>query len=161
MMVSDFPGFRSFADRASRLGELFSRCETFERVIAYLKRLLSQCEHKNGWAMPPDGVQYLLERARWDPEAARDMLRQWVADYLGSPDSVLILDETGFIKKGQHLPTRPAADLILVQATCALGGLKASLDMPALAGNPGQSLQRDLIAGSKHDIKRLLGRVGT
>ena len=109
MMVSDFPDFRAFDDMTSRLGTLFSRSETRERAMAYLKGLLGQCERKNGWQLAewlgdatPDGVQYLLERARWDPEAARDVLRQWVADYLGSPDGMLILDETGFIKKGQH-----------------------------------------------------------
>ncbi|WP_220254433.1 transposase [Vreelandella rituensis] len=48
------------------------------------------------------GVQYLLERARGDLDAARDVLCQWVAEYLGSPDGVLILDETGFLKKRKH-----------------------------------------------------------
>nr|WP_087720737.1 hypothetical protein [Salinicola salarius] len=66
---------------ASRLGTLFPRSETRERAIAYIKGPLRQCERKNGWQLAewlgdatPDGVQYLLERARWDPEAARDMM---------------------------------------------------------------------------------------
>lgn len=109
MVCCDFPDPRCFDAMASRLGTLFPRSETRERAMAYIKGLLSQCERKNGWQLAewlgdatPDGVQYLLERARWDPEAARDVLRQWITEYLGSPDGVLILDETGFIKKGQH-----------------------------------------------------------
>jgi SRSO17 transposase len=47
-------------------------------------------------------VQYLLDRARWDADAARDVLRQYVIHTLGSPAGVLVLDETGFIKKGQR-----------------------------------------------------------
>ncbi|SFU73751.1 IS701 family transposase [Halomonas korlensis] len=109
MVCCDFPDSRCFDTIASRLGPLFLRSETRMRAMAYIKGLLSQCERKNGWQLAewlgdatPDGVQYLLERARWDPEAVRDVLRQWITEYLGSPDGVLILDETGFIKKGQH-----------------------------------------------------------
>lgn len=46
--------------------------------------------------------QYLLERAEWDANAARDVLRDWVVEHLSSPDGVLVVDETGFIKKGRH-----------------------------------------------------------
>lgn len=96
-------------DLTGRLGPLFSRSETRHRALRYIQGLVSQCERKNSWHLAellgdptPDGVQYLLDRARWDAEEARDVLRQWVIDTLGSPDGVLILDETGFIKKGQH-----------------------------------------------------------
>ena len=50
----------------------------------------------------PDGVQHLLERAQWDADAARDVLREYVVEQLGERDAVLIVDETGFVKKGQH-----------------------------------------------------------
>jgi len=50
----------------------------------------------------PRWGQYLLDRARWNADVARDILRQWVIDTLGSPEGVLVLDETGFTKKGQH-----------------------------------------------------------
>ncbi len=109
MVRCDFPDPRCFEAMASRVGTLFPRSETRERAMAYIKGLLSQCERKNGWQLAewlgdasPDGVQYLLERARWDPEAAREVLRQWITKYLGSPVGVLILDGTGFIMKGQH-----------------------------------------------------------
>ncbi len=79
------------------------------RSLAYLKGLLSHVERKNGWQLAefmgeatPDGVQHLLERAHWDADEARDVLRSYVIEHIGDPDAVLIVDETGFIKKGQH-----------------------------------------------------------
>ncbi len=44
----------------------------------------------------------MLDRARWDADAARDQLREYVLEELSSPDAVLIADETGFLKKGMH-----------------------------------------------------------
>ncbi|OJB07689.1 transposase, partial [Burkholderia ubonensis] len=86
-----------------------SRSESRERSLSYLKGLLGTAERKNGWQLAewigdstPDGVQYLLERARWDADAARDVLRHYVVEQLGAPDAVLVVDETGFIKKGEH-----------------------------------------------------------
>ncbi len=109
MQAQDFSVSTLLDDVADRLGPLFPRSETRDSALRYLQGLLSQCERKNGWHLAewlgdatPDGVQYLLDRARWDAESARDVLRQWVSDTLGSPDGVLVLDETGFIKKGQH-----------------------------------------------------------
>jgi len=92
-----------------RLGELFRRPEPRQRSLAYLKGLLGTVERKNGWQLAewigestPDGVQHLLERAQWDANAARDVLREYVVEQLGERDAVLIVDETGFVKKGQH-----------------------------------------------------------
>lgn len=48
------------------------------------------------------GVQYLLDRARWDAEAVRDNVRNYVIEYPVKPDAVLLADEAGFIKKGRH-----------------------------------------------------------
>ncbi|MDR6504250.1 SRSO17 transposase [Burkholderia ambifaria] len=74
-----------------------------------MKGLLGAVERKNGWQLAewigestPDGVQHLLERAQWDVHAARDVLREYVVEQLGERDAVLIVDETGFVKKGQH-----------------------------------------------------------
>jgi SRSO17 transposase len=71
--------------------------------------LLGTVERKNGWQLAewigeatPDGVQHLLERAQWDPDAARDVLREYVVEQLGEREAVLIVDETGFLKKGEH-----------------------------------------------------------
>jgi SRSO17 transposase len=69
--------------------------------------LLEPLERRNGWQLAealgersPDGVQRLLRTARWDAEAVRDDLRAYVVEHLGDPDAVLVLDETGFLKKG-------------------------------------------------------------
>lgn len=92
-----------------RISGLFARSEARERSLAYLQGLLSGCERKNGWQLAewmgeeaPYRVQHLLDRARWDADAARDQLRDYVLEELSSPDAVLIADETGFLKKGLH-----------------------------------------------------------
>src|SRR5207244_7630565 len=50
----------------------------------------------------PYGVQHLLGRAPWDAAAIRDDLRSYVVEHLGHPPAVLVVDETGFLKKGPH-----------------------------------------------------------
>lgn len=88
---------------------LFVRSEARERSYAYLQGLLSHCERKNGWQLAewmgeiaPYRVQHLLDRACWDADQARDRLREYVLEQLSAPDAVLIVDETGFLKKGVH-----------------------------------------------------------
>jgi SRSO17 transposase len=90
-----------------RLGPRFGRVEPRRRAAAYLKGLLAPVERKNGWQLAeaagdrtPDGVQEFLSRVRWDADAVRDDLRTYVAEHLGDRDAVLVLDETGFVKKG-------------------------------------------------------------
>ena len=94
---------------ARRIGARFARSETRDHVRAYLIGLLGPVQRKNAWQVAeqigdddPDGVQYLMGRADWDPDAVRDDLRASVVETLGDPDAVLILDETGFLKKGVH-----------------------------------------------------------
>ena len=91
------------------MGDLFARSEVRGRSLAYLEGLLSGCERKNGWQVAecvgdasPYGMQYLLGRARLDADALQARLSEYVQAKLGSPDAVLILDETGFPKKGSH-----------------------------------------------------------
>jgi SRSO17 transposase len=91
------------------LAGLFARAEPRRRSLQYLKGCLSEVPRKNGWQLAewmgestPDGVQHLLERASWDAEAARDVLREYVVEHLGDEQGVLIVDETGFVKKGRH-----------------------------------------------------------
>jgi SRSO17 transposase len=69
--------------------------------------LLAPVDRRNGWQLAeqigersPDGVQRLLRTARWDAEAVRDDLRAYVVERLGDPAAVLVIDETGFLKKG-------------------------------------------------------------
>ena len=87
----------------------FPRREARHRAWAYIRGLLSPVERKNGWQLAevngdttPFGVQHLLGRARWDDEAVRDALRAYLVAHLGEPQAILVLDETGFLKKGQH-----------------------------------------------------------
>jgi SRSO17 transposase len=90
-----------------RIAGRFARSEQRRRSLAYLKALLSPVERKNGWQLAeqigerrPDGVQRLLNAADWDAEAVRDDLRSYVVEHLGDEEAVLIVDETGFVKKG-------------------------------------------------------------
>jgi SRSO17 transposase len=92
---------------ARRIGARFPRSETRERVRAYLIGLLGPVQRKNAWQLAeqigdadPYGVQYLMGRADWDPDAVRDDLREYVVETLGDPEAVLVLDETGFLKEG-------------------------------------------------------------
>jgi len=96
-----------FAALLARLGPRFGRVEPRRRAAAYLQGLLAPVERKNGWQLAaaagdrtPDGVQEFLSRVRWDADAVRDDLRVYVGQHLGDPGAVLILDETGFLKKG-------------------------------------------------------------
>ncbi|HEY5214688.1 MAG TPA: IS701 family transposase [Acidobacteriaceae bacterium] len=93
----------------SLIAGLFARSEARGRSLAYMQGLLSGCERKNGWQMAewmgeasPYAMQHLLDRASWDADAARDRVREYVVEALGSPEAVLIVDETGFVKKGVH-----------------------------------------------------------
>lgn len=97
------------ADVAERMGPYFTRIEARRRALAYVQGLLSSATRKNGWQLAeimadatPYGVQHLLGRAVWDVDALRDGLRTYVRDHLGRPDAVLVIDETGFLKKGSH-----------------------------------------------------------
>lgn len=92
---------------AERIGRRFARSEPRRRAVGYVRALLSDAERKNGWQVAehlgeatPDGVQHLLARADWDADAVRDDLMGYVAEHLGDPDGVLVVDETGFLKKG-------------------------------------------------------------
>jgi SRSO17 transposase len=71
--------------------------------------LLSDVDIRSCWQLAeqagdrsPNAMQRLLADAVWDADAVRDDLRCHVADELGDPDGVLILDDTGDLKKGVH-----------------------------------------------------------
>jgi SRSO17 transposase len=91
----------------ARIGPRFARLEVRRRAGAYLRGLLGPVERKNGWQLAeaagdarPDGMQDFLARMRWDADEVRDDLRAYVVEHLGDAGAVLILDETGFVKKG-------------------------------------------------------------
>jgi SRSO17 transposase len=102
-------GLAYLADVEQRLGPYFARTEPRRRAMSYLRGLLSAAERKNSWQLAeisgdatPYGFQHLLGRADWEADAVRDELRRYLREHLGEPDGVLVLDETGFLKKGQH-----------------------------------------------------------
>lgn len=90
-----------------RIGRHFARSEPRRRAVAYVRALLSDTERKNGWQVAehlgeatPDGVQHLLARADWNADEVRDDLVRYVHEHLSDPGGVLVVDETGFLKKG-------------------------------------------------------------
>ena len=89
------------------IAERFHRSEPRRPALEYLKGLLSPVERKNGWPLAepagdatPDGVQRLLSSYVWDADLVRDDLSSYVVEHLGETDGVLVVDETGFLKKG-------------------------------------------------------------
>src|ERR1700712_5764599 len=90
-----------------RIAPRFGRAEPRRRALSYLRGLLAPVERKNGWQLAeaagdatPDGVQDFLSRVQWDADAVRDDLQAYVHEHLGDPAAVLVLDEAGFLKKG-------------------------------------------------------------
>jgi SRSO17 transposase len=105
----------------SRLAPFFARPEVLGHALLYLHAILSDIPRKNGWQIAeharqarPYGMQRLLSRAVWDQDAVRDELRSFVCQTLSpraalptsasdhSPFPVLIIDESGFPKRGKH-----------------------------------------------------------
>jgi SRSO17 transposase len=104
----DVAGWAAGLDQLhERVGHRFGRSEPRRRALSYVRGLLAGLERKNGWTLAehageacPDGMQRLLRRACWDAHAVRDDLRDYVVEHLGDPGGVLIVDDTGFLKKG-------------------------------------------------------------
>jgi len=92
-----------------RIAPRFTRYEPLRHAAALMLGMVSGLDRKNCWtisehrgAATPDGLQHLLSRAKWDAEAVRDDLRDYVIDAFGDAGAVLVLDETGDLKKGTH-----------------------------------------------------------
>jgi SRSO17 transposase len=102
-------GWRAeLAELQERLGELFGRADARRQANLYLEGLLSAVERKNGWQLAeqigdarPWRTQRVLSRTLWAADAARDRCREYVVEHLGAADGVLVIDETGFLKKGR------------------------------------------------------------
>src|SRR5690242_7653550 len=100
---------RELAALKERIGPVFGRAEVRETAGAFLDGLLSGVARKTGWLLAeqaglerPYRMQSLLGRSRWDADALRDRIRADVIEALGDRDGVLVVDETGFLKKGEH-----------------------------------------------------------
>jgi SRSO17 transposase len=98
----------TLTDLQARIGPHFRRAEVRSRAGRFLEGLLANVPRKNGWQMAeelgengPRGVQRLLGEADWDEDAVRDELRSYVREHLGEAGGLLVMDETGFLKKGK------------------------------------------------------------
>ncbi len=90
-----------------RVGHRFGRADLRRRMRAYVHGLLGSVGRKNSWQLTehaghnsPHGLQNLLNRARWDADEIRDDVQAYVAERLGEDGGVLVIAETGFLKKG-------------------------------------------------------------
>ncbi|WP_165945665.1 IS701 family transposase [Micromonospora sp. KC606] len=85
----------------------FSRVEPRRLAFAYVRGLLAPLERRNGWTIAehagrssPNAVQEMLYSPCWEPDLVRDDVRGYLVEHLGDPQGVLIVDDTGFVKKG-------------------------------------------------------------
>jgi SRSO17 transposase len=102
-------GQAEFEALFDRIAPRFFREEVRQRARRYLGGLLAPVTRRNAWQLAehlgegtPDGVQRLINRARWDADLVRDDLQRYVVEHLGDPAGVLVVDETGFLKKGNQ-----------------------------------------------------------
>lgn len=108
LSVDDIRKWRHELDSLSdSIGPRFGRTEIRRRARVYLEVLLSNVPRKNGWQLAehagdatPKNIQHFLGRAKWNADDVRDDLQQYVVKHLAQKDGVLIIDETGFLKKG-------------------------------------------------------------
>ena len=114
MTVADWAGtvvdWREALDEAKRvIAPAFRRIEQRATAFAFLDGLLSRAERKTGWMLAeeaghdrPYRMQSLLGRSAWSADALCARVRRYVVDALGDDDGILVVDETGFLKKGDH-----------------------------------------------------------
>src|SRR5919206_544497 len=98
----------SLRDIKGRIRPLFQRARWAASAALFLDALLGPERRKTGWMRAeaagdpgPWRQQALLDRTRWDADALRDLVRDYVVETLADPDAVLVLDETGFLKQGK------------------------------------------------------------
>jgi SRSO17 transposase len=92
-----------------RVAGRFVRVESRRRFAGFLRGMLAELPRKNCWTIAehagdatPDGMQHLLNGAVWDTDGVAADLREYVVAHLGEPDAVLVVDETGDVKKGDQ-----------------------------------------------------------
>jgi SRSO17 transposase len=133
--AEDVSSWKSGLDDAFALvAGVFRTASVRWRARAYLTGLLAPIERKTAWQLSeaagdpnPDGVQYFLDRAVWSADALRDVVRSYAAEHFAGPDGVLVVDETGFVKKGRRsagVQSQYSGTAGLVE-TCQLGVLLA------------------------------------
>ena len=98
-----------FSAVIDRIAPRFRRYEPLRHAAELMAGMVSGLDRKNCWTIAehrgdatPDGLQHLLSRASWDAEEIRDDLRDYVIEAFGDPGAILVVDETGDVKKGVH-----------------------------------------------------------
>jgi SRSO17 transposase len=93
---------------SQHIRQYFIRPESHQRALAYIQGLMSDASRKNAWQVAealgeaaPYAIQHILNRAKWDCDGVRDEVRISVKETLASPHAVIVIDETGFLKKGR------------------------------------------------------------
>jgi SRSO17 transposase len=169
-----------FDELMDRVAGRFPRVETRRRARAFVLGLLADLPRKNCWTIAehagdatPGGMQHFLSRARWDADALRDDLRGYVAAHLGDQQAVLVVDETGDLKKGtatagvQRQYTGTAGRIENAQVAVYLsyagrGGhalIDRELYLPASwAGDPGRCYAAGVPASTAFATKPALAR---
>jgi SRSO17 transposase len=92
----------------ARMRPLFTQDRVAASASLFLDGLLGEDRRKTGWMRAaaagdpgPWRQQAILGRGRWDADALRDIVREYVVETLAEPDAVLVVDETGFLKQGK------------------------------------------------------------
>jgi SRSO17 transposase len=118
----------------ARIAPRFARPEPRRRALAYLQGILSEISRKNGWQLAehagearPDGMQRLLSSAVWDADEVRDDLRSYALEQLGCESAILVIDESGFPKRGKHSAGVGGAVLRYHWTGAELSGRRVSL----------------------------------
>jgi SRSO17 transposase len=98
---------RRFAQLMGLIAKRFGRVEPRRHATAMMRALIAELPRANCWTLAehagyqtPDAFQHLLSRAVWDQDGVRDDLRGFVVERLGHQGAVLVIDETGDVKKG-------------------------------------------------------------
>jgi SRSO17 transposase len=98
----------SLRDVKARIGPLFTQERVASSAGAFLDGLLGDERRKTGWMRAeaagdpgPWRQQAILGRGRWEADALRDIVRDYVVEHLAADDAVLVIDETGFLKQGR------------------------------------------------------------
>nr|WP_307631088.1 transposase [Streptomyces turgidiscabies] len=131
----------------SRIAGRFARYEPRLRAGRLVLGLLSDLPRKNCWTIAewagetsPHGMQHLLCRAVWDADAVRDDVREYVVEHLHDETAVLVVDETGDVKKGTHT--------VAVQRQYT-GTAGARISISARQRGVGGSLRYDSVSGRR------------
>jgi SRSO17 transposase len=98
---------REYNDFIGRLGKVFYSDPGFRMAQKYIEGLLGTAERKNGWQISeylgeetPYSIQQFIYRGRFSADEIRDITREYIGEKLGEEDGVLVVDETGFLKRG-------------------------------------------------------------